>query len=358
MAGLMFAERLARMGRRGDNHAGHLTEGELVVPKSLLSDKRLRKELGQAFRKAGLPMGRYLVGGADDSRNPRTGLREYWSGEGPGNDGSGGGDDGGGGGGGGDDGGGGQDGGYDDDGYDPTDPGDDVAVSDADIADAIGDINADPGGDQYSYTVDPFSADTGPSKTGEPGTGIMGTGKSTGSKLGDMVANFAIGSLTGIPGAGMVGKLGPAIESGLIALGDAFGGENVDHSFPDDPGDIGPDGDAAARQRRRRIPVRAAAAGGAPPAAPTLGDTPEIGTPPPVAPVPDLAPVPAARRPAAPRLPATTGTAAERAEEARREMVRTAYAARNSRRTDRTGGLGGGGALGGGRVRRPGLSGY
>ena len=86
MAGMMprhHAERLAAAGRRGDTEVGHLTRGELVVPCGLLRDRNLRSNLAHAFKRAGLPMGRYEVGGRDDSINPRTGMREFYGG-GPG----------------------------------------------------------------------------------------------------------------------------------------------------------------------------------------------------------------------------------------------------------------------------------
>lgn len=75
--------RLAAMGRHGDNEVGHLTRGELVVPRGLLSDRKLRARLADSFDRAGLPMDRYEVGSGANSRNPRTGMREFYGG-GPG----------------------------------------------------------------------------------------------------------------------------------------------------------------------------------------------------------------------------------------------------------------------------------
>ena len=79
MAGLM-PKNLAAMGRGGDTEVGHLTPGELVVPDRVQQQPDIRAKLIEAFEKAGVPIGRYTVGGKDDSRNPQTGMREYWSG--------------------------------------------------------------------------------------------------------------------------------------------------------------------------------------------------------------------------------------------------------------------------------------
>ena len=70
-------------GRMGDTMTGHLTPGEKVIPPEVLAQPGMRPALSMAFRAAGLPEGRYTVGGADDSRNPRTGMREFF-GVGPG----------------------------------------------------------------------------------------------------------------------------------------------------------------------------------------------------------------------------------------------------------------------------------
>ena len=112
MAGLM-PKNLAAMGRGGDTEVGHLTPGELVVPDRVQQQPDIRAKLIEAFEKAGVPIGRYTVGGKDDSRNPKTGMREYYDGGDP----SGGGDSAGGTGPGGGEMGGGGDGGGDGGGY-------------------------------------------------------------------------------------------------------------------------------------------------------------------------------------------------------------------------------------------------
>ena len=68
---------LAASGRFGDTEIGHLTPGEMVLPQALLTPD-LKVYLQDAFRQAGLDIGRYIVGGTDDSINPATGAREFF----------------------------------------------------------------------------------------------------------------------------------------------------------------------------------------------------------------------------------------------------------------------------------------
>ena len=98
----LAAQKLAAKGRGGDTEVAHLTRGEVVMPAMVLAQMN-PTAVSAAFQRAGLDMGRYTVGGDDDSRNPATGMREYWVG---GADGDFGGDPGYGGGGDADDGGG------------------------------------------------------------------------------------------------------------------------------------------------------------------------------------------------------------------------------------------------------------
>ena len=134
---------LAAAGRGGDTELAHVTPGEMVIPKAVLAQPGVQAMLSGAFAEAGRDPARFVVGARGNSRNPRTGMREYWGGEGPGNDGTGGGSTGGGSTGGDPSSG----------GEDPTDDGDDIGVSDQDVADAIADANADPGGDSGNGVV-------------------------------------------------------------------------------------------------------------------------------------------------------------------------------------------------------------
>lgn len=71
-------EALARKGRGGDTEIGHLTEGELVVPVSILARfPEARDALFDAFREAGIDPDRYIVGSEENSVNPETGTPEY-----------------------------------------------------------------------------------------------------------------------------------------------------------------------------------------------------------------------------------------------------------------------------------------
>ena len=103
MPGLMpHSRKLAEMGRGGDTEIGHLTEGEVVLPPEVAGQSDVRRQLLEAFSRAGIDIGRYTVGGEDDSINPRTGMREYYGpgdafdGPGDAQDGQGGGESGGG----------------------------------------------------------------------------------------------------------------------------------------------------------------------------------------------------------------------------------------------------------------------
>ncbi len=71
-------KRAAAMGRNGDNTIAHLTTGEIVIPKSAQTPRLLAALMGE-MRATGHDLGRYTVGGDDDSRNPKTGAREYFA---------------------------------------------------------------------------------------------------------------------------------------------------------------------------------------------------------------------------------------------------------------------------------------
>lgn len=77
MPGLL-AKRMARAGRYGDDEVVHATTGETVVPQSVMAQPGVRRGLMRGFRRAGLEPGRHEIGGRDDSRNPVTGLREFY----------------------------------------------------------------------------------------------------------------------------------------------------------------------------------------------------------------------------------------------------------------------------------------
>lgn len=74
---------LAGMGTNGDSMMGHLTPGEVVVPRSVIDNEpSVMGSLIKAFNKAGLDWRKFMVDsprGGDDKRNPNTGMPAYWS---------------------------------------------------------------------------------------------------------------------------------------------------------------------------------------------------------------------------------------------------------------------------------------
>lgn len=68
----------AALGRNGDTEIAHLTPGEVVIPKSVQTPE-VRALLAALLDQSGHDLGRYTVGGSDDSRNPKTGAREFFS---------------------------------------------------------------------------------------------------------------------------------------------------------------------------------------------------------------------------------------------------------------------------------------
>lgn len=69
---------LAGMGRNGDTEVGHLTPGEVVVPgRVMAADPALQRHTASVMAQAGLDPARYVVGHPRNSRNPRTGAREF-----------------------------------------------------------------------------------------------------------------------------------------------------------------------------------------------------------------------------------------------------------------------------------------
>ncbi|WP_042700680.1 hypothetical protein [Azospirillum sp. B506] len=71
--GLVAAE---QAGRGGDRVLGHLTPGELVVPKSCQTPE-LMALFAKVAHAAGLDPNRFIVGSPEASKNPRTGLEEF-----------------------------------------------------------------------------------------------------------------------------------------------------------------------------------------------------------------------------------------------------------------------------------------
>jgi hypothetical protein len=74
-----IANRMANMGRNGDNELVHVKTGELIVsPEVLEKNPRLAKELTQSFQNMDENIGDYVVGSEGNSINPMTGQREFF----------------------------------------------------------------------------------------------------------------------------------------------------------------------------------------------------------------------------------------------------------------------------------------
>ena len=68
---------LAIHGRYGDNTIGHLTPGEMVLPRPLADDPVLKRQLFDAFERHELNPYQYQVGHFETSINPLTGAPEF-----------------------------------------------------------------------------------------------------------------------------------------------------------------------------------------------------------------------------------------------------------------------------------------
>ena len=74
-----IANRMANMGRNGDNELVHVKTGELIVsPEVLEKNPKLAQELAQEFQNSNENMSDYVVGSDGNSINPMTGQREFF----------------------------------------------------------------------------------------------------------------------------------------------------------------------------------------------------------------------------------------------------------------------------------------
>ncbi len=76
------AEVLALQGRGGDRHIAHVTPGEMVIPRSLLTPE-LMGMLAAVARQHGVDPREFFVGSGRNAVNPHTGQMEFDDGEGP-----------------------------------------------------------------------------------------------------------------------------------------------------------------------------------------------------------------------------------------------------------------------------------
>ena len=73
----MATQNPEKKGRKGDTLLGHLTPGEIVIPRALAEDEDLRKMLSILLRENGASLQQYMVGGTKNKRNPETGYLEF-----------------------------------------------------------------------------------------------------------------------------------------------------------------------------------------------------------------------------------------------------------------------------------------
>jgi hypothetical protein len=75
-----LAQRMAAMGRGGDDTLAHVQTGELIIPAALLAqDPALKEGLFQRLRDMGIEdPERYVVGSEGNSLNPETGIPEFF----------------------------------------------------------------------------------------------------------------------------------------------------------------------------------------------------------------------------------------------------------------------------------------
>jgi hypothetical protein len=72
-------ESMADKGRKGDTYIGHLTGGEMVIPKALLDadDGYMRKLISGTMEELDIDSGQFTVGHENNSVNPETGQIEF-----------------------------------------------------------------------------------------------------------------------------------------------------------------------------------------------------------------------------------------------------------------------------------------
>jgi hypothetical protein len=73
----MTIEQAEDEGRGGDTVVGHLTLGEVVIPKEIAESPKVAKMLQEVFDKAELDIAQYTVGDPANSMNPETNQPEF-----------------------------------------------------------------------------------------------------------------------------------------------------------------------------------------------------------------------------------------------------------------------------------------
>lgn len=73
------AERMAQMGRGGDNFVVHASEREMMVPREVVENNpQLRRQIMESIAAEGADPNAYIVGSPANSINPMTGQREFF----------------------------------------------------------------------------------------------------------------------------------------------------------------------------------------------------------------------------------------------------------------------------------------
>ena len=74
-----IANRMAQMGRNGDNYIVHASEREMIVPREVVEKSpELREKIMQGIAAEGADPNAYVVGDDANSINPLTGQREFF----------------------------------------------------------------------------------------------------------------------------------------------------------------------------------------------------------------------------------------------------------------------------------------
>ena len=73
------ADRMASMGRNGDNYIVHATEQEVIIPRDVVENNpQLINQVKDAIAADGTDPERYVVGSSSNSINPLTGQPEFF----------------------------------------------------------------------------------------------------------------------------------------------------------------------------------------------------------------------------------------------------------------------------------------
>lgn len=72
-----MAEKLEQKGRKGDKILGHLTPGEIVIPRLLAEDDSFRGIIAHFMKGNGVNPEEFIVGSGKNKINPKTGFMEF-----------------------------------------------------------------------------------------------------------------------------------------------------------------------------------------------------------------------------------------------------------------------------------------